>query len=163
MSKNKGGRPSKYQPDFCRQAEKLTALGATDREVAEFFKVSEATLNTWKHQHQEFLASLKLGKDAADRRVEQSLYRKALGYTQDDINFSNYQGTVTQTPYVKHVPPDTTACIFWLKNRKPQEWRDRVEHSGADGGPVEVQFNDREFARRVAFALAKGMRQKEAP
>lgn len=129
---NKGGRPTKFRPEFIVQAAKLAALGATDREVAEFFDVDERTLNRWKHQHQEFCQSLKVGKEAADERVEQSLYRRAIGYTQDDTHFSSYEGVVTQTPYVKQVPPDTTAAIFWLKNRKPAEWRDKqeVEHTG---------------------------------
>ena len=122
-----GGRPSKYHNAFVDQAKKLAALGATDREVAEFFEVDERTLNRWKHAHEEFCLSLKVGKTAADERVEQSLYRRAIGYTQDDTHFSAYEGKVTQTPFVKIVPPDTTAAIFWLKNRNPAEWRDKVD------------------------------------
>ena len=126
------GRPSKFKPEFVAQAAKLAALGATDREVAEFFDVDERTLHRWKHQNEAFCQSLKVGKEAADERVEQSLYRRAIGYTQDDTHFSAYEGVVTQTPYVKQVPPDTTAAIFWLKNRKPTDWRDKqeVQHTG---------------------------------
>ena len=126
------GRPSKYEPAFVGQAQKLAALGATDREVAAFFEVDERTINRWKQEHEDFCQSLKVGKQAADERVEQSLYRRALGYEQDDTHFSAYEGNVTQTPYVKIIPPDTTAAIFWLKNRKPVEWRDKqeIEQSG---------------------------------
>lgn len=128
-----GGRPSKFKPEFVEQAHKLAALGATDREVAEFFGVEERTLHRWKHEHEEFCQSLKVGKDEADDRVEQSLYRRAVGYTCDDVHFSAYEGCVTATPYVKHHPPDTTAAIFWLKNRRKADWRDKqeVEHSGS--------------------------------
>lgn len=121
------GRPSKFQPEFCTQAAKLCALGATDRELADFFEVAESTLNLWKIQHPEFSESLKMAKGVADRRVEQSLYRRALGYSHDSVHVSNYQGDVTLTPIVEHFPPDTTACIFWLKNRRPDEWRDKLD------------------------------------
>lgn len=127
MSESLGGRPSKFKPEFIEQAAKLGRLGATDREVAGFFDVDERTLNRWKHTHEGFCQSLRVGKSEADERVEQSLYRRALGYAQDDTHFSAYEGVVTQTPYVKQIPPDTTAAIFWLKNRKPEEWRDKLD------------------------------------
>lgn len=127
-------RPSKYQPEFIEQAAKLCKLGATDRDLADFFEVAESTLNLWKLEYPEFSESLKRGKDEADARVEQSLYRRALGYSHDAVHVSNYQGAVTLTPIVEHHPPDTTACIFWLKNRKPTDWRDKqnVEHGVDD-------------------------------
>ena len=142
----KPGRPTKFKPEFVAQAVKLAALGATDREVAEFFEVEERTLYRWKHEHEAFCQALKVGKASADERVEQALYRRAVGYVQDDTHFSAYEGAVTQTPYVKVVPPDTTAAIFWLKNRKPEEWRDMKaqEISGPNGAPLEVhQMTDR--------------------
>lgn len=121
------GRPSKYRPEFAEQASKLCKLGATDRDIADFFKVSESTVNLWKLEHKEFSESLKIAKDEADARVEQSLYRKALGYSHDSFHVSNYMGDVTLTPIVEHCAPDTTACIFWLKNRKPEQWRDKTD------------------------------------
>lgn len=128
-----GGRPSKYKPEFVEQAAKLTALGATDRELADFFQVTDRTLNGWKIRHPEFFQSLKLGKEAADARVEQSLYNRARGYSHDAVKIlMTKEGDVYREEYVEHYPPDTTACIFWLKNRKSAEWRDKqeVEHSG---------------------------------
>lgn len=127
------GRPTKFKPEYIEQARKLAQLGATDREAADFFGVTESTLYLWKHTHPEFSEALKVGKAAADDRVEQSLYRRAVGYTQDDTHFSSYEGVVTATPYVKHHAPDTTAAIFWLKNRRPAEWREvsRQEHAGS--------------------------------
>jgi hypothetical protein len=160
--KPKRGRPSLYRPEHVEQAKKLCLLGATDRELADFFGVSEQTLNTWKTQHPEFLESLKVGKEQADQRVERSLYQRAVGYSHPDVHISNFQGDVTITPIVKHYPPETTAGIFWLKNRRPEEWRDRVEHTGKDGGPIEVaDATPAEVARRIAFALSQGMQAQE--
>lgn len=123
-SKNKAaGRPSKYQATFPKQAEKLCRLGATDRDIAGFFEVSEATLNNWKLRHPEFLESLKRGKDEVDALVEQSLFRRAMGYTHPAVKFFQAGGAIMQKEYVEHYPPDTTACIFWLKNRKAEAWR----------------------------------------
>ena len=121
------GRPSKYKPEFASQASKLCSLGATDRDLADFFEVTEQTLNNWKGAHPEFFESLKLAKEEADKRVEQSLYRRALGYSHDAVHVSNYQGEITLTPIVERYPPDTAACIFWLKNRKPDQWRDKTD------------------------------------
>lgn len=137
---NLGGRPSKYKPEYVEQARKLCELGATERELADFFEVGERTLLRWRNANQEFADAVRIGKERADARVEQSLYRKALGYTFDSVKIFQHQGAVVEARYVEHVPPDTVACIFWLKNRKPREWRDKVDHSleGPDGGPVRV-------------------------
>jgi len=122
-----GGRPSKFKDEFCAQGSKLAALGATDREIADFFEVTESTLYLWKNTHPEFSEALKTGKGPADNRVEQSLYRRATGYTYDAEKIFQYEGTPVRVDYVEHVAPDVTACIFWLKNRRPEEWREKSE------------------------------------
>jgi len=129
---NKAGRPTAYKPEYVEQAKKLCLLGADDKALADFFGVSEKTINTWKNKYPEFFQSLKEGKTQKDSAVEKSLLERALGYTCPDTHISNYQGEITVTPIEKHYPPDTTACIFWLKNRKPDKWRDKqeLEHSG---------------------------------
>src|SRR5690554_6353077 len=103
----KPGRTSKYQPEFADQALKLCRLGATDKDLADFFGVSEKTINTWKDSHPEFLQSLKEGKAEADAKVEQALFARATGYSHPDVHVSNYQGDVTITDITKHYPPDT--------------------------------------------------------
>jgi hypothetical protein len=135
-----GGRPTKFKLEFIEQARKLAALGATDREAAEFFEVDERTLHRWKHENAEFCQSLKVGKETADARVVQSLYRRALGYSHDAVKIfmpAGFEKPISE-PYVEHHPPDTTAAIFWLKNRDPEHWRDvkAQEVSGPAGGPV---------------------------
>lgn len=130
--KKKNGRPSAYRPEFAAQAEKLAKLGAIDREMADFFGVSEQTLNAWKKAEPRFLESIKRGKEIADAEVASKLYHRAIGYEHPDTHVSMYQGEVTKTPLTKHYAPDPTAAIFWLKNRQPAKWRDRVEVAVTD-------------------------------
>lgn len=128
------GRPTEYCDEYATQAEKLCALGATDQEIADFFCVDVRTIYRWKHDHDEFCQAVKAGKDVADERVERSLYQRAIGYEQDEVKIfmpSNASAPV-YAPFRAKVAPDTTAAIFWLKNRRSQDWRDKreVEHSG---------------------------------
>lgn len=126
------GRPSKYKPEYCKQAEKLCALGATDVELADFFGVSINTIDNWKVRYPEFLGALKEAKDIANQRVVRSLYQRAVGYTFESEKVFQFQGQIIRADTREHVPPDTTAQIFWLKNRKSAEWRDKQEqeHTG---------------------------------
>jgi len=131
-----GGRPTKYDPDFARQALKLAELGATDQEMADFFEVEVRTLYRWKHDHDEFCQSLKTGKEVADERVERSLYQRAIGYEQEEVKIfmpANAEAPV-YAPFRAKIAPDTTAAIFWLKNRRKNDWRDKqeIEHSASD-------------------------------
>jgi len=121
------GRPSKYKVEYAKQAIKLCKLGATDVEMSEFFGISEKTFNTWKSKYPKFLQSLKNGKEEADARVIRSLYQRAIGYSHPEEKVFCNMGEISRAQTTKHYPPETVACIFWLKNRKPEEWRDRHE------------------------------------
>ena len=120
-------RPSKFKPEFVAQAAKLCRLGATDVEIADFFEVDVRTLYRWKGEQEEFCQALKAGKDVADERVERSLFARATGYEHDEVDIRVVSGEIIQTPIRKYYPPDTTAAIFWLKNRRPDIWRDKTE------------------------------------
>ena len=97
-------------------------------------------MHRWKADNTEFCHALKAGKAEADERVERSLFARANGYEHDEVDIRVVNGEVVQTPIRKLYPPDTTACIFWLKNRRPDLWRDRVEQTiqGPNGGPIQV-------------------------
>ena len=125
----KTGRPSKYREEFALQALKLCRLGATDKELADFFQVAVDTINEWKNVHPEFSASLKEGKDLADAEVADKLFKRATGYSHQAVKIVANANTGQEhiVPYTEHYPPDTTACIFWLKNRQSAKWRDKVE------------------------------------
>ena len=141
------GRPSRYKPEFEELAYNYCLLGATDIELASFFDVCESTINNWKKEHPEFLASIKKGKEIADAKVAQALFHRAIGYQAPDLDIKMYEGAIIETPYTKHYPPDATSAIFWLKNRQPKFWRDKqvTEHEGGlEIKPVKISdlFDD---------------------
>lgn len=123
--KNKGGRPSKFETINQDQLKKLAQKGWTDAEMADFFGVTEQSFNNYKKAHPEFFESLKDWKAEADQKVEKSLFERATGYQHPDTKFFMYEGAVISEETIKHYPPDTTAAIFWLKNRKPEQWREK--------------------------------------
>lgn len=96
--------------------------GLTDEQIAKNIGASVSTLNNWKIKYVEILESLKRGKEVVDRQVENALLKRALGYTYEEIT---YEGGIETKRVVKEVVPDTTAQIFWLKNRKRETWTDR--------------------------------------
>jgi Homeodomain-like domain len=139
------GRPSKYEPQFAEQAKKLCELGATDADIAAFFGVSDRTIYRWQAAFPEFCQALKAGKAPADERVERSLYHRAVGYSHDAVKIMMPAGfdEPVYAHYREHVPPDTVAAIFWLKNRRPDLWRDRHDMDlgnklGPDGKPLPI-------------------------
>lgn len=138
------GRPSKFKPEFVGQAEKLAKLGATDIEIADFLEIDARTLYRWKADNEAFCQALKAGKAEADDRVERSLFARANGYEHDEVDIRVVGGEIVQTPIRKFYPPDTVAAIFWLKNRRPEQWRDKVDHThgNPDGSNLNlmVQF-----------------------
>jgi hypothetical protein len=109
----KRGRKSAFRPEYILIAKACARFGAIEEEIADELHINHATLDNWKKKYPEFLGALKAGKDASDDRVEDSLYRLAIGWNGN--------------------PPNVTACIFWLKNRRPSEWRD-VQNINADVG-----------------------------
>lgn len=128
VKKKSRGRKSEYREEYAEQALKLCLLGATDKEIAEFFSVSEQTLNSWKKKFPQFLESLKKGKAVADANVASRLYSRAIGYDAKATKFATNEARITdKVEYIEHYPPDTTAAIFWLKNRQPAKWRDKKE------------------------------------
>jgi hypothetical protein len=121
------GRPTAYKEEYCEQARKLCLLGLTDKEMAKYFEITEKTLNNWKNDYPEFLQSLKEGKENADANVAISFYKRALGYEHPEDKIFNNNGAAMIVPTIKHYPPDSAACLSWLKNRQPDKWRDKHE------------------------------------
>ena len=128
------GRPSKYRPEFVEQAKKLCRLGATDLEIADFFGITVRTLFNWKNEHDDFFHALNESKTIPDERVERSLFHRAIGYEHDEVDIRVIDHQIVKTQIRKYYPPDTTACIFWLKNRRPDIWRDKREEAAPTEG-----------------------------
>src|ERR1700730_11048605 len=109
---NAVGRPTKYKPEYAKQALKLCYMGATDADLADFFEVSIVTIWRWKAAEQDFCNAVnKVEKDFADNRVKRSLYQRACGYTFDAVKIFNGPSGTVKVPYREHVPPDPTSCI----------------------------------------------------
>lgn len=130
-------RPSKYSPPLLPNLEMLYILGATDIEVCQATGITEPTLHKWKKDNPELIKSIKESKAIPDNNVKQSLYRRACGYSHIETKVFVIDGKIVEHNVTKHYPPDTAAAFIWLKNRCPQEWRDRIEvehhHTIEDG------------------------------
>lgn len=116
--------------------------GLTDEQIAKNLGISKDTFYKYKREYTDFSDSLKRGKEVVDIEVENALLKRALGYKYDEVTKERNEDTgeleITKV-ITKEVQPDTTAQIFWLKNRKPSEWRDRkeIDHSGNINNPFE--------------------------
>lgn len=117
------GRPSPYKPEFAQIAKRLCRNGATDIEVADILGISVRTFYRWCLLHDEFTAAVRVGKDAADDRVERALYQRAVGYdyVAEKIVTPKGGGPVA-VPYNMHVPADVRAALHWLAIRRPKPW-----------------------------------------
>ena len=128
------GRPSTYDPDtYPELAKQYARDGKTDKGIAAAFGISEGCLNEWKKKYPLFYESLKDGKHVVDAKVESALFKRAMGYEYDETTTEHLEIGKQKTPakktrvVTKQLAPDVTAQIFWLKNRKPGQWRDKQE------------------------------------
>jgi hypothetical protein len=136
------GRPTDYREEYAEQAYKLCLLGATDAKMADFFGVTEQTVNNWKTAHPAFFESITRGKMMADAEIAEALFHRAKGYShpEDDIRTVSTPGNGSEiviTPTTKHYPPDTQAASLWLRNRQSGLWRDKTEQQLS--GEVEIK------------------------
>jgi hypothetical protein len=140
--KSQGGRPTKYDSRFCRIATDLSRLGLTNEQMAKSFDVSVSTFKLWMATYPEFSAALKDGREVSDANVVRSLYERAMGYTHDAVKILQDKGQPVIVPYKEHYPPDATALIFWLKNRRPDLWRNNPSPEDMDEvpNPVKVEI-----------------------
>lgn len=122
----KGKYQQWLEPEGLTLLEGWARDGLTDEMLAKKMRIGVRTLYEWKEKYPQISQALKKGKEIVDIQVENALLKRALGYeyTEEKVEISEKDGKkVVQT--VKHVAPDTTAQIFWLKNRRPEKWRDK--------------------------------------
>lgn len=132
----KGKYQEWLEPEGLLKIEGWARDGLTDEQIATNIGIAYSTLRDWRDKYPALSAALKKGKEVVDRQVENALLQRALGYeyTETTREYIPELGEMHVTKKVtKQVAPDTTAQIFWLKNRKPQEWRDKrdVDLSGS--------------------------------
>ena len=147
------GSNSKFDPKYIGMVQLAVRNGATDQELAADIGVHEDTFRGWRNTHPEFSQALKIGKDVADQRVERSLYQKAIGFKYLTQKAFMYRGEIKVVEVVEYNPPDTTSIIFWLKNRKPQVWRDMRQIEMGAPGSFEAMADDEleaEILRKAA-------------
>lgn len=122
----KGKYQEWLEPDKLILLEGWARDGLTDEQIAYNIGINVGTLYEWKKKYNEISESLKKGKEVVDRFVENALLKRALGYEYEEVEEEYKDGTLKKRKVTKkQVVPDTTAQIFWLKNRKPEEWRDK--------------------------------------
>lgn len=149
---NGPGRPTLYKPDYAERARELCILGATNRLLAEHFGVARSTIDQWLATIPEFTSAVWDGREHADLAVIRGLFTRATGYTRKAEKVVHYHGETSTATYDVHVPPDVQACIFWLRNRRPQQWRETAELDDADDEAWQAEMD--EAAERVRLARA---------
>ena len=126
--KKSPGQPTKYNEERDHDVYMFCLLGATNPMLAKLLGVCETTIVNWRNPEHpsfqpKFLAAVTRGKEEADAKVAQALFKRAIGYEHPAIHFtSDKNGTVTETPYTRHYPPDTPAIKNWLANRQRDIW-----------------------------------------
>lgn len=157
--RDNGGRPSKYETHvkpYLKQIEQWVRNGLTEEEIAMKCNVAYSTFREYKKQYSALADALKSNRELADLEVEAALFKRAIGYEYNEVTKELVNGELVVTKVVtKQVPPDTTAQIFWLKNRKPDVWRDR--HEVGHSGNVEItramkELTDEELRKLLTLA-----------
>lgn len=130
------GQPTLYKPEYCGVAHNYCLLGATNEELASFFEVTRRTVDNWIARHRDFAEAVRSGRVAADARVARCLYDRAIGWQHTVERTVMHCGKPRTLTHVVRYPPDVQACIFWLRNRRPEMWRERAAKS--DDGSIDL-------------------------
>lgn len=149
------------------QLESWARDGLTDKQIASNMGITEQTLNIWKKNYPSLFESLKRGKAVVDIQVENALLKRALGYSYDEVTRERVLDYDPSTGQVvgshmeitktvkKEVQGDTTAQIFWLKNRRPEQWRDKRDVSVEGEISTTSSMTDDELDERIKKLKAK--------
>lgn len=129
--------------------------GLTDEQIAHNIGISRKTLADWKNKYGDISDTLKKGKEVVDIQVENALLKRALGYEFVEVTKEMTDSGLEVTKEVtKLQAPDTTAAIFWLKNRKPNEWRDKSQTELS--GSVDINERSKEIQERIKGRMKDG-------
>ena len=121
------GRPTLYKPEHAERARELCARGATGHDLAGRFGVARSTIGQWIASHPEFAEAVQQGRDVADAIAVELLFTRVTGYSHPAEKVFLYRGEPRTVTYTAHVPPETRACMVWLRNRRPEDWRAKAK------------------------------------
>jgi hypothetical protein len=124
---NPPGRPTDYREEFVDEAYKQCLLGATDEELAAYFGCAVSTVYVWKNEYPEFSEAIRRGKSRADADVAHAVYQRAIGYSHPEVKHLVVDKAIEEVHTIKHYPPDATTGMFWLKNRQPKLWKEKID------------------------------------
>lgn len=100
--------------------------GLSEEQISKNMGISRSTLKEWKQKYPAISATLKKGKQVADIEVENALFKRATGYEVEETKVEiDSNGKKHMVKITKHIAPDPTSIIYWLKNRRPEKWRDK--------------------------------------
>jgi hypothetical protein len=151
-----------YTPAMLPLIQRMAMLGMTDAEIASWLGVAPGTFRRYCLIYPELTEVLKAGKDISDNFVERSLYMKAIGYSYKTTKHMVVDKMIQQVEEEVHVQPSTSAAIFWLKNRRPDAWKDVQKHEHGAAGEFD-NLSDEEVAQRLAQMVGQQPQQTEQP
>lgn len=131
---------TRYRDEYADQAFQLSLLGLTNDEMATFFSISTKTFDNWLNKYVEFREGVKAGREAADARVANALFKRAVGMVTEETKVFMYKGSLVKTKVKKHHIPDLQSQVFWLTNRQKQRWARNPVDMGDDSPPMKVTF-----------------------
>lgn len=154
----RAGRPSSFRPEYVGQVRILCEEGFTDSEIARHFKVCKDTIYCWQKDYPEFHEAMKLGKGLADDRAERRLYEQAMGYVttvkkQMKVRLADGSEQLVEATEEVVMPPNMDALKFFLKNRRPDQWKEKTEQH-VSGRVEHVELTREQLEERVAARLA---------
>ena len=155
-----GGRPTTYRPENADIARQACMLGATNEALAGRFEVCRRTIDNWIATIPDFSNAVQQGREVADESVVSALFARATGMEQRMTKVFCHRGQPVTANYTVRLPPDVRACIFWLRNRKPAQWR--------ENRPLAAEGDDRDWVSELEAAservrLASLPAERQAP
>lgn len=161
--RTRGGRsaPDDFWQERCDDARDMAEAGFTDREMADFFEVTMTTLYAWRAASPEFNAACRLGKELPDERTVGVLFTMVQGFEYEEeqaikVKTGEHTEEVQVVRVKRYMPPDKTSVIFWLKNRRKNEWRD-VQDVKADVNVTGTAADPRQLAIGLLATLRLAM------
>ena len=139
-----GGRPTTYKPENAEIARNACMIGATNDTLAERFEVCRRTIDNWIAAIPDFSHAVKQGREGADEAVISALFARATGMEQKMTKVFCHRGQPVTANYTVQLPPDVRACFFWLRNRRPEQWR--------ENRPLVEEEDDRDWVSELEAA-----------